>query len=84
MSELWRRTAAEAGEADRRHLSLLQDRVLVAEDKPQIFGTQLYFDETTGKLELFPIEDAANVDARRLEVGMGPLAEYVKRARGEN
>ena len=84
MSELWRRTAAEAGEADRRNLSLLQDRVLVAEDKPQIFGTQLYFDETTGTLELFPIEDAANVDARRREVGMGPLAEYVKRARGEN
>ncbi len=37
---------------------------------------QLYHDETTGKLELYPIDDGANVDARRLEIGKPPLADY--------
>ena len=76
--------AAEAGELQRRHLAMLQDRILVDEGKPQIFGTQLYLNDSTGKLELFPIEDETNVDSRRLEVGMMPLAEYVRLVRGEN
>ena len=76
--------AVDAGEFERRHFALLLDRVLVSEDKPQIYGTQLYWDDTTGKWELFPIEDEENVDARREEIGMMPLAEYVKRVRGED
>ena len=76
--------AVDAGEFERRHFALLQDRVLVGEDKPQIYGTQLYWDDATGRWELFPIEDEANVDARREEIGMMPLAEYVKRVRGED
>ena len=78
------KTAVEAGEFERRHFALLQDRVLVGEDKPQIYGTQLYWDDTTGKWELFLIEDEANVNARRQGVGMMPLAEYVKQVRGED
>ena len=74
--------AAEAGEADRGHVAMLQDRVLVRQDKPQRYGTQLYHDEDTGELMLYPIEDEANVDARRREVGLPPLAEYVKSVRG--
>ena len=76
--------AVDAGEFERRHFALLQDRVLVGEDKPQVYGTQLYWDDTTRKWELFPIEDVENVDARRQEVGMMPLAEYVKRVRGDD
>ena len=76
--------AVEAGEFERRQFALLQDRVLVGEDKPQIYGTQLYWDDETGKLELFPIEDEENVDSRRKEVGMMPLAEYVELVRGNN
>ena len=74
--------AAEAGEADRQHVAMLQDRILVAQNKPQLYGTQLYHEETTGNLELYPIEDEANVDARRREIGMPPLAEYVNVVRG--
>ena len=76
--------AVEAGEFERRQFALLQDRVLVGEDKPQIYGTQLYWDDETGKLELFPIEDEENVDSRREEIGMMPLAEYVELVRGSN
>ena len=78
------KTAVEAGEFERRHFALLQDRVLVGEDKPQVYGTQLYWDDTTGKWELFPIEDEQNVDARREALGMMPLAEYVELVRGSD
>lgn len=44
--------AADAREADRRHVAMLQDRVLVAQDKPQLYGSRLYHDEATGELEL--------------------------------
>ena len=77
------KTAVDSGEVQRRHFALLQDRVLVGEDKPQIYGTQLYWDDTTGKCELFPIDDEAEVDSRRRELGMVPLAEYVKMVCGD-
>ena len=75
------RAAVEAGELEPRSFALLQDRILVGEGKPQVFGTQLYTSDVTGKLELYPIEDEANVDSRRLEVGLEPLSDYVKRIR---
>ena len=78
------KTALEAGELERRHFALLQDQILVAERRPQIFGTQLYWDDITDKLEPFPIEDEANVDSRREAFGLEPLAEYVERVRGYN
>ena len=59
---------------------MLLDRVLVGEGKPQVYGTQgKRFEDWKGKEpELEPIEDEANVDKRRAEVGLPPLAEYVK------
>jgi hypothetical protein len=33
-------------------------------------------------MELYPIDDEENVNARRAEVGLEPLAEYLKRAFG--
>ena len=67
-------TAAEAGEADRRHVAYLTDRVLVAEDKPQLYGTQ--FKPEGGRMVPFPIQDEDHVDQRRAEVGLSPLEEY--------
>jgi Family of unknown function (DUF6624) len=60
--------------------ALLLDRVLVAEGKPQVYGTQARkFEFWNGKEPVLePIEDEANVDKRRAEVGLMPLAEYLK------
>lgn len=66
--------AVAAGEAEGQHLAYLTDRVLVAEKKPQRYGTQ--FHEVDGKLVPQPIEDEARVDERRASVGLGTLAEY--------
>lgn len=71
--------AAERGEADKQHAAMMTDRALMYQGKPQLYGTQLKTDETTGIVELWPIEDEANVDARRAELGMIPLAEYLAR-----
>jgi hypothetical protein len=58
------------------HLAYLTDRVLAGDGKKQLYGTQ--FTMRDGKLEPEPIEDEANVDKRRAEVGLPPLAEYRK------
>ncbi len=63
-------------------LAMLEDRILTREGKKQIFGTQLRLNQTTQIMELYPIEDEENVNARRTAVGLEPLAQYLKRAFG--
>lgn len=70
--------AADKGDVERSHLAMLQDRISMREHKPQIYGTQLWNDPSTGKFGLYPIEDPAGVDARRAEVGLQPLADFMR------
>ncbi len=67
-----------SGELSGQSYALLLDRVLVGEGKPQVYGTQAKrFEEWEGREPaLEPIEDEANVDQRRAEVGLPPLSEY--------
>lgn len=55
-------------------VAYLTDRVLVAEGKPQLYGTQ--FHVVDGKLEPRSIDAESKVDARRQKVGLSTLAEY--------
>ena len=71
--------AVRKGEAKQDYAALLEDRILMREGKRQIYGSQLHSNPVTKQLELWPIEDEENVDARRASVGLEPLAEYVKR-----
>jgi hypothetical protein len=64
----------EVSQAD---VAYLTDRVLLAEGKKQVYGTQ--FTSIDGKLQPQPLEDEANVDQRRAEVGLPTLAEYAKK-----
>jgi len=70
--------AYRRGEVLGQSYALLLDRVLVGEGKPQVYGTQAKrFEEWKGQEPaLEPIEDEANVDKRRAEVGLSPLSEY--------
>jgi hypothetical protein len=56
------------------NIALLTDRVLLAEGKKQLYGTQ--FATTDGKLVPRPIEDEEHVDERRASVGLPPMSEY--------
>jgi hypothetical protein len=72
--------AAGQKEARQSDLAMLEDRILTREGKKQIYGTQLRLNQTTQRMELYPIEDEGNVDTRRSAVGLEPLAQYLKRA----
>lgn len=72
------KAAAEKNEARKSDVAMLEDRILMREGKKQIYGSQLRRNEQTQKLELYPIEDEANVDKRRASVGLMPLKEYLK------
>lgn len=59
-----------------QEFALLTDRVLVHQNKPQIYGTQLNI--LNGELVFDPILDKESVDNRRAEVGLPSLEEYKK------
>ena len=62
------------GELDESLYGTSLDRVLTYRNKPQLYGTQF----KPGTCEPFPIDDPANVDARRKRAGMESRAEYTK------
>ncbi|GAB3826974.1 hypothetical protein GCM10028895_38650 [Pontibacter rugosus] len=73
------REATAIGEADKSQLALVEDKVRMYNEQPQLYGSQLKVNTVTGKYELYKIEDEANVNKRREEMGLEPLQDYVKR-----
>jgi hypothetical protein len=73
--------AVKRGEATLGELAYLTDRVLLAEGKPQEYGTQM-----TGREEGWVprnLRDQGTVDQRRAAMSLGPLREHMARiARG--
>jgi hypothetical protein len=53
----------------------LKDRVRIAENKKQIFGTQ--FQLRNGDLVIRPVLDPAYLDVRRKEAGLPAMADYL-------
>lgn len=58
-------------------LAYLEDRVLMSQGLPQIYGTQII--ETDGNIpHLFPVKNEPGLDERRERLGIQPIALYVK------
>ena len=88
--------AARAGEIPAKQVAYLTDRVRVAQQRPQLYGTQYHvrknasgaaIADAQGRVQyLLPIvEDVATLDARRAAMGLGPWAEYEARmAQGQS
>lgn len=72
--------AAASGDVPMVQLAMLDDRVRICEGRAQRYGTQYDWDEH-GLLSPLPIEDEANVDARRREIGLAGLALDTRRKR---
>jgi hypothetical protein len=70
------REAVKNKKASASSLALLEDRVLLGQGKKQIYGSQIGSGPKEGEYHVRPLEDPDNVDKRRAEVGLGPLAEY--------
>jgi hypothetical protein len=74
------REALKAGDVPGWHGASLVDRIRVFEGRPQVYGTQLDWDDQ-GALGVVELEDPPGVDARRAALGLLPLAEQIARAR---
>jgi len=61
-----------------QNLALMEDRVLVFQGQPQVYGSQVRTNTSTGQAEFFPIAEEARVDERRATMGLGTLADYAK------
>lgn len=69
------------GEFPGNTYAALFDRVALAEGRPQRYGTQ--FESGEGQcMTTSPIENPEDVDRRRAEVGLKPLAEYARKLSG--
>ena len=66
--------AFRRGEAQGQSVALLTDRLAVARRQGQVYGSQASMKD--GQVVFDPIKDSANVDARRAEMGLPPLAVY--------
>lgn len=73
--------AAAGGEASWRDVAYLTDRVLLAEGKPQEYGTQATGRD--GRYVARDLRDPGGVDERRVRVGLGPLAGYLAQMTGQ-
>lgn len=71
------RDAVKQGKVSGSRLALLEDRVALRQGRKQIYGTQVSRDEETNLYYVSPLEDPDNVDKRRAEVGLQPIANYV-------
>ncbi|MGI9530973.1 DUF6624 domain-containing protein [Lutimonas sp.] len=68
--------AFKKGEAQPLRYAKMQDRLLIEEGKEQLYGTQIRIEHNTRKIQ--PVKDPQYVDQRRAEIGLGPLAPYLK------
>lgn len=70
--------SVKKGESSGSNLALLEDRILMRNNKPQIYGSQVKRDEN-GKGYFHEILDPEYVNQRREEIGLGPIETYAKR-----
>lgn len=71
------REAVKKHQASGAAFAMLEDRIALREGRKQIYGSQIETG-TDGIMSLSPLEDPDNVDKRREEVGLGPIAEYLQ------
>lgn len=69
--------AAPPGDVDPVWVAMLEDRVRVCSGQPQRYGTQFDW-EDDGVMRPRPLDDPDGVDARRMAIGLPPLAEKLR------
>lgn len=71
------RKAVSIKKARPEHLALLEDRVALREGRKQLYGSQIGTNPA-GQSYVLPLTDPDRVDRRRANVGLEPLANYVR------
>lgn len=68
--------AVQAGDATVLQLAFLDDRIAMREGRPQWYGTQM-IRQGTSLFRLYEVEEPDTLDARRAEIGLGPVADQL-------
>ena len=68
--------AIKNGQAKAAYYATMKDRVLIRQGEKQLYGSQLIKENEEWRLS--PMIDPDNVDKRRAEVGLKPLADYLQ------
>ena len=55
-----------------------EDRIATDNGELQIYGGQMKYYPETKSFNVWPVYDPENIDKRRAEIGLGPIAEYLK------
>lgn len=69
--------AAKNGNAEKRHLAYLIDRVEIYNNRKQIYGTQPSVNEQ-GKTYIENLIDPSDVDIRRKSMDLDPIENYIR------
>ncbi|MFD2567330.1 DUF6624 domain-containing protein [Pseudotenacibaculum haliotis] len=65
--------------AHSREYGLLTDRVNINSGLPQVYGTQVDYNWEICQAYPITLQDSANVNQRRKEIGLEPIEEYLNR-----
>ena len=68
--------AADNGDMSMEYLSMTIDRIRFHKGEKQLYGTHTWINPESGEREVMPMEDEANVNKRRRELGLMPLERY--------
>ena len=55
-----------------------EDRLATDRGEPQLYGGQMKYYPETKSFNVWPVYDPVNIDKRRAEIGLGPIAEHLK------
>jgi hypothetical protein len=69
---------ASKGNSSMKDYAYLLDRVKVNTGRLQIYGTQMQYDSINSTYETKPVEEPANLNMRRQEVGLSTIEDYIR------
>ena len=70
--------AFKNGDISGEDLAYVTDRIRVNAGQRQLYGTQLMVDPEEGTVRLKPLADSLDLDRRRMEMHMMPIANYLR------
>jgi len=72
------RQAVKDKKLETRFLVRAEDRIATERGDPQIYGGQMKYYPETKSFNIWPVYDPINLDKRRAEIGLDPIAEFLK------
>jgi len=70
--------AVKDGNLNPQLLVRAEDRIATERGDLQIYGGQMKYYPETKSFNVWPVYDPVNIDKRRAEIGLGPIAEFLK------